>query len=192
VFSIYQLLPTWLYGRRDPFFVSFNSDMTGVPAEGGTRLPSFSNCSNTDQLYADIYTGLNDVPSQRGIVSASLLIASMFHSTLARSSEGYAYMPDKTYAVYGTGLSTIVGARLDDGSLARDGDTNVVSTEVEAARESTGDQTVPELSANPDGVRPAFVGTHAAPGVEHSALTGDPGVIAHLLRTISSADFLAS
>lgn len=187
--SGFELAPSPLYcSHVDPGFAIFEPSGTAYPATGPLEPGrSFRDASNFQRFYDDIYTGVPDLPNDRGDVTLLMHSAIAFHQGLM--VDGKAYMPPNTHCLYARDLPTVVRLEFPlEGRLHYpDGDYNFVQTSPTIAYENHhGDTAVPANSANPDPSflsRP-FVEVGELPGVEHVAMCNARGAYSFIKRRI--------
>jgi pimeloyl-ACP methyl ester carboxylesterase len=192
--SAYELLPTYLYCSQvrtswatfDPAHTGFRDqvDSGGVGDDQMFNLAfRISDNSNSVLFYNDIYVGQRDDPATRGAVGNQLTSAYLFHDGLTVGSS--AYMHPHTIAYYCNDKSTLgdVGIQYD-GVVVKPTNDIEVSANINSNETAGGDGTVPADSANPSPVSVPFADTRNFPGVEHTKLSSNSGVLSALRAAI--------
>jgi len=181
--SGYQLLPTALYGKIDPNWLTFDGKQTGflpdTPTQGG---PQFTDASENFFVYRDLYTGLMDDPEFRDISSRHLATALQFDSGLL-GADAKTYMHPTTFVISSGALATKGKLRVDfSGVVSTNGVTTVVS-DVADVTTVDGDQTVPSISGNPQLVSPEPTRTEFG-NLTHTDVPNVRITIDHVMTTI--------
>jgi pimeloyl-ACP methyl ester carboxylesterase len=191
--GIYELAANPIYCQSvNPHFARFDSTMTGYAPSGPLARTGqeLADASDYQRFYDDIFTGMNDVYSERAMASANMTNAINFHTGLMDG--GRAYIPENTHAVYGTGIDTVTSIQINNlaarGSPAHHAGGNYNEFLVEIVEEETpdGDSSVPEASAHPDRsllIR-GFVGEMPIAGVHHRAMGASVSVFNYIKAKI--------
>jgi hypothetical protein len=188
--SVYQLLPSVLYGRINPTWLSFDPTKTGLSPVAAVPVPipalQFKDASNSVLTLLDIYTGLNDDPQLRALSGLLYAGATSFDAAMAMPS-GRTYMHPNTTVVFCDDLPTAA-----QGSVRFDGVTNVGSQMVVQSlaadtRLPAGDSTVTAISANPIQTEPPTVLQQRFGGIGHQDIPTAEAVMAFLVNQIAQA-----
>jgi pimeloyl-ACP methyl ester carboxylesterase len=185
--SAYELLPTYIYCSQvrtswasfDPAHTGFR-DQVDSGGFGDDQLYNMafriSDNSNSVLFYNDIYVGQRDDPATRDAVGNQLTSAYLFHDGLTAGSS--VYMHPHTIAFYCDNRSTLGDVKIQyDGVTFGSAKEITVSANIDGDETAGGDGTVPADSANPSSVSVPFVSTRSFPGVEHTKLTSNRGVM---------------
>jgi pimeloyl-ACP methyl ester carboxylesterase len=157
--SLYQLLPTDLFARLKPSWLT-------LPKKGITG-------SGVHNIYVDSAVGFLDADEDVAVVTANLRTRAAFHGALMTGAS--AYMPPRTYVLYSSGLPT-------DAAFSLVGAERAYTLRTDRA---AGDGTVVLESARADGCQPTEridLGY-----VQHGAMANHPATIAKVKEVIAKA-----
>lgn len=186
--SVYQLLPSIIYSRTDPDWLSFDPAQTGFsPTPPGVQSNTkFSDASQNFFVFRDIYTGLTDDPVLRALANQHLQTALSFDGGLLVNSGNDAYFHPQTIVVAGTGNATKgKGTAAFDGVASIGPDVVVVSRSIER-QPVDGDKTVPLISGDPQNVSPQPISRRQFAGIEHQKIPATRSVIDHAMDQIDA------
>jgi pimeloyl-ACP methyl ester carboxylesterase len=203
--SVFQLLPTSMFGNAHPNWLQFDERWTGYSAQGnGTGMRAreegraFSDCRDARRLYQDLYTGIADGSTARDagnwghhVQNRQMCLAfaeqaANFHDRLVEN--GVAWMPPRTFHIYVRGRETLDAARLasmepvvnQHGTWFLEDDNTPPGVDPES--HDVGDETVPRTSAYPPLSR-AEAG-HFEANDKHATMPSHPSVIDYIKTQI--------
>lgn len=179
--SCYQLLPNETYcSQVNRSWATFDPGRTGMPdttgfTPGTPSRPQFSDNSNVNDFYSDIYTGIRAAADSRRQATAQLPIALAFHRGLQVGPN--VYMHPNTFCHYSDGVRTIDRADIRYNGMAPSIGNDVVVNSTVTEALGGGDKTVPTRSAFPASVSAPFVHVRNWSNVEHTELSSNANVI---------------
>ena len=183
--SVYQLLPSILYSRLDPGWITFDATNTGFLPDPPIRQegPRFSDGSENFFVYRDIYTGLTDDVEFRSLSTAHLQTALNFDGGLLVDADS-TYMHPTSVLVAGTKKDTKGKANVVFDGVASTGGKVIVGSRVVELEKVNGDKTVPLISGNPQRIKPDTTLRQEFPNVEHQKVPATRSVIDHVMDRI--------
>jgi hypothetical protein len=193
--SAYQLLPTFTYcSQVRTNWATFDPNQTGFRDKvllgvGGDPMqnPAFriTDNSNSVLFYMDIYTGQREDVATRDAVNNQLNRALRFHTDLTVGNNVYMHPQTVSYFCDSRPTAGSVNIKFN-GVVVQPSNDIVVDADVTEGPTIGGDSTVPGDSGNPRPVSPAFIETRAFPGIEHTKLSSNQGIIDTLRAKIVS------
>jgi len=187
--SVYQLLPSTLYGKLDPGWLSFDPSKTGisrVPQPLPVAALQFSDASNSVLLFTDLYTGLSIDVQTRALSDRLYAGATAFDASLSMPS-GNTYMHPNTTVVFTDDMKTATRGRVQFDGEGVDSGQTVVQSLATDQKLPAGDETVPAISANPARTEPALAQQQRFSGITHQDIPSTEAVMSFLVDQIAKA-----